>query len=113
MAISGLRGSYPLTSTEIDNNITKTSPGAYALGYTRGDKFHIEYVGRSDSDVNARLKDHVGSYKRFKFEYYGSAKAAFEKECRLYHDFEPDDNDVHPARPAGRNWKCPVCTIFD
>ena len=64
-------------------------------------------------DVAARLMDHVGDYKRFKFEYYGSAKAAFEKECRLYHDFDPPDNDVHPARSAGKDWKCPVCDIFD
>ena len=113
MAKSGLQGSFPLTSASIDEHVKKTSPGAYALGHTRGDKFYIKYVGRSDGDVNARLKDHVDSYYRFKFEYYGSAKEAFEKECRLYHDFEPDDNDVHPARPAGRDWKCPVCTIFD
>ena len=71
------------------------------------------YVGRSDKDVNGRLHDHVGSYKRFRFEYYGSAKASFEKECHLYHDFKPSDNKIHPDRPNGRDWECPVCKIFD
>jgi hypothetical protein len=55
----------------------------------------------------------VGKYKRFKYGYASSAKAAFEKECKLYHDFEPRDNEVHPARPAGTNWECPRCPIFD
>ena len=70
-------------------------------------------MGRSDKDLNDRLKDHIGEYGRFKFEYYGSAKAAFEKECHLYHDFTPQDNKIHPDRPDGSNWKCPVCDIFD
>ncbi len=113
MAASGLRGSYPLTTADISANVTKTSPGAYALGYTKDNTFYIDYVGRSDADVAKRLKDHVGKYSRFKYEYYQSAKAAFEKECRLYHDFSPSDNKVHPDRPNGSGWACPVCTIFD
>ena len=113
MAKSGLRGTYPLTNASIDENVTRKSPGAYALGHISDSSFHVKYVGRSDGNVNARLKDHVGSYKRFKFEYYGSAKAAFEKECRLYHDFDPPDNDVHPRRPNNSNWECPVCPVFD
>lgn len=113
MPSSGLRGSFPLTQTGIAENITKKSPGAYALGYTKGDSFYIDYIGRSDVDVANRLKDHIGKYSRFKFEYYSSAKAAFEKECRLFHDWDPKDNNVHPARPSGSEWKCPVCRIFD
>ena len=81
MATSGLRGTYPLTNASIDENVTRTSPGAYALGHTSDSSFLVKYVGRSDGNVNARLKDHVGSYKRFKFEYYGSAKAALRKSA--------------------------------
>ena len=113
MPSSGLRGTFPLTQTGIDENVTKTSPGAYALGYVKDSTFYIDYAGRSDVDVADRLKDHIGSYRRFKYEYYPSAKAAFEKECRVYHDFKPKDNKVHPARPTGSGWGCPVCTIFD
>jgi hypothetical protein len=92
MASSGLKGSFALTDEKIDEEVTKTSPGAYALGYTSDETFHIKYVGRSDSDVNDRLHDWAGKYKRFKYDYFGSAKAAFEKECNLYHDFDPVDN---------------------
>ena len=114
MASSGLRGPFPLTDTGIDNNVTKTSPGAYALGYTNDENaFRISRIGRSDTDVNNRLHDYIDDYKQFKYEYYASAKAAFEKECRLYHDFKPPDNKVHPARPNGTGWKCPVCNGFD
>ena len=113
MTSSGLRGSYPLTHEGIAENVPGSSPGAYALGHVRDSKYYIQYVGRSDNDVADRLGDHIGRYPRFKFECYGSAKAAFEKECNLYHDFSPRDNSIHPDRPNGTHWKCPRCTIFD
>lgn len=119
MASTGLKGPFPLTEDSIDNEVTRTSPGAYALGYLNDNRtFIVSYVGRSDDDLNGRLKKWVGkkNYKRFKYDYFGSPKAAFEKECRLYHDFggkQKLDNDVHPARPENTNWECPVCTIFD
>lgn len=113
MPSTGLQGPFNLTTTGIDKAVTRTSPGAYALGAVRDDTFYINYVGRSDTDVNDRLKDHVGSYAKFKFDYFGSAKAAFQKECRLYHDFDPQDNKVHPARPPGSGWTCPRCAVFN
>jgi hypothetical protein len=113
MPTSGLNGPYPLTDDDINKNVTRTSPGAYALGYSANGSFYIDYVGRSDGDVNKRLHDHVGKYRQFKFDYFGSAKAAFQKECHLYHDFTPKDNKAHPARPTNSGWSCPVCTIFD
>jgi hypothetical protein len=114
----GMKGPYALTKSKIDEVVTRTSAGNYALGYTN-DKgaFIPRYVGRSDSDVNAELKSKVSTkHKQFKFSYATSPKAAFEKECRNYHDFggkDKLDNDIHPARPAGTDWKCPVCKIFD
>lgn len=85
-------------------------PGAYALGRLNNDNvFEISYVGRSDSDIAARLQNWVGSYHHFKFDYFGTAAAAFAKECQLYHDFNPPDNKVHPATPVNSNVKCPVC----
>ena len=117
MAASGLGASYILTSKEVDSVVTKTSAGVYALGKRKKKAkktvFTIEYVGRSDSDVNGRLKKHVGNYERFKFGYCESPKAAFEKECHLYHDFTPPDNKKHPDRPDGSKWKCPRCKVFD
>ena len=119
MPKTGLRyGPYALTSEKIDENVTRKSPGAYVLDKknTEGN-FIVSYVGRADVDVNDRLHKWVGSkYKRFKFDYFDSPKAAFEKECEIYHDFGgPEgemDNDVHPKRPDGTNWQCPRCDTF-
>ena len=115
MASLDMLGPYNLTNNEIDRVITRTSPGNYALGYTKEKTFNVCYVGRSDNDVNARLKSWVGktSQPQFKFSYASSAKTAFEKECHNYHDFNPVDNTIHPDRPANTNWKCPRCNIFD
>jgi len=57
MASTGLRGPFPLTDHGIIDNVTKTSPGAYALGKTRYATYYIGRVGRSDDDVNRRLHD--------------------------------------------------------
>ena len=113
MASTGLNGPHPLTETTVDSIVTRTSPGAYALGRSANGSYYVSYVGRSDVDINARLKQHVGKYAEFKYGYYPSPKAAFDKECNLYHDFQPPDNQAHPARPQGSGWSCPRCGIFD
>lgn len=117
MANTGLNGPYSLTTDGIDDNVTRISPGTYVHGRTNGDGFIVKYVGRSDSDVNGRLKQWVGKgYPEFKFGYLDSPKAAFEKECHIYHDFGGPsgelDNEIHPQRPEGSSWQCPVCDIF-
>lgn len=107
---AGLQGPYTLADIVIDGNVPVRSPGVYALGRMGSGKiFYIHYVGRSDTDVNHRLKQHIGKYLQFKFKCYGSAKAAFEKECYLYHEFDPSrlDNEIHPASREG--WQCPRC----
>ena len=119
MASLDMKGPFELSTSIVDSVITQTSPGNYALGFDRDSTFIVKYVGRSDNDVNKRVKDWVGensSYKQFKFSYSDSPKAAFEKECKNYHDFGGKgklDNKEHPQRPAGSTWKCPVCTLFD
>ena len=115
MPETGLRGPYALDSDTIDRIVTRTSAGAYALGRVSDKTFYISYIGRSDNDVHGRLKKWAEKYSSFKFEYYGSPKAAFEKECNLYHDWgesEKLDNDIHPQRPEGSDWKCPRCNVF-
>ena len=116
MASLGMNGPYKLDKETIDEQVTRTSPGNYALGKKNDkDKFLVEYVGRAGKDVNNRLKSWVGKTKRplFKYKYATSAKAAFEKECENYHDFNPSGNDIHPDRPSGTSWKCPRCNVFD
>ena len=121
MPSTGFGKSYPLNNETIDSVVTEESAGTYVLGHIKTKKgkekktFVVEYVGRSDDDINGRLKKWVDKYPMFKFGYYGSPKAAFEKECNIYHDFgekELLDNDRHPDRPKNANWKCPRCDIF-
>lgn len=118
MASLEMSGPYNFTYEKIDEFVTQISAGNYALGYVNAKgTFIVQYVGRSDSDVNAELKARLSSkYKKFKYSYATSAKAAFEKECRNYHAFggkKELDNKNHPGRPDGTNWECPICTIFD
>jgi len=101
MAKLDMNGPYKLTNDEVDRQVTKKSAGNYALGRSNDEgTFIVNYVGRADNDVNARIKDHVGEkYTKFKFSYADSAKAAFQKECHNYHGFGESkrlDNKVHP-----------------
>jgi hypothetical protein len=103
---------YVLTPAGVDAYVTLTSPGVYALDRTTNPGFTTNYVGRADDDVARRLKAHAseGRYKYFQFEYCSSAKAAFERECQLYHIYPGLDNIVHPARPAGTTYSCPIAS---
>jgi hypothetical protein len=144
-----MSGSYPLSHDAIDEMVSRTSPGNYALGYMDGTTFTVFYVGRSDSDVKQRLHDWVdapsryeryapsakaaygyrhrgplplgvpapdrvgigvdSSYTSFAYSYARSAEAAFEKECRNYHDFGGSgglDNEARPVSTPGSSWEC-------
>src|ERR1700683_4645265 len=101
MAENGLLGPFALTDRVIDQQVVQSRPGAYVLeDSTDLVNFRVIYVGRSDTNVNNQLHVHVGSYKRFLYQYCASAQVAFEKECALYHDFEPQNNPIHPQRPS-------------
>ena len=115
MASTGLFGPFSLDHASIDlyvgNNI-----GAFALGHCneRGE-FVVRYIGRSDTDVNQRLKTWIGRYDQFEYRHFLSARAAFEKECRLFHGMggvKRLDNEAHPSRPAGNDWSCPHCSVY-
>ena len=60
----GMNGSYPLSDEAIDEVMTQTSAGNYALGYMDGDTFDVFYVGRSDTDLRQRLHEWVGMPSR-------------------------------------------------
>jgi hypothetical protein len=71
-----MKGSYPLTDEAVDERVTRTSPGNYALGYMDGTTFMVFYVGRSDSDVRQRLHEWVGAPSRYE-NYASAAKASW------------------------------------
>jgi hypothetical protein len=112
-----MNGPYDFTSNEIDSEVTLGKIGNYALGKMNEGTFIVQYVGRSDTDLNSELKQNLDpKYPKFKFSYTTTIKQAFEKECRNYHDFggkEQLGNKIHPDRPnAMTTLKCPVanCT---
>jgi hypothetical protein len=110
MSKIALTGPYRLTFETIDSAVTRSSAGVYALGYAdREGRFHVNQVGRADTDMRGKLRRFIGSATLFKFGYQPSSQAAFEKECELFHDLSPPGNRVHPGRPQGTNWKCPQC----
>ena len=105
MANTGLLGPYRLTFDAIDAAVTQTSPGVFALGHADpGGRFCVNHVGRSDADVKIKLRDFIGSDSLFKYGYFPSSEAAFQKECALFHDVRPPRNLVHPGRPKGTSW---------
>ena len=106
-----LTGPYALSRATILQMVSKTSPGAYVLSRS-GNTAH--YVGRSDVNLRDRLLDYVNStYQKFWFAYATSPRDAFEKECELFHDFNPLDNRIHPQRPVGCGWRCPRCSVYN
>lgn len=107
-----MSGPHDLDTDTISRLVTKTSAGAYILSK---DGQIAHYVGRSDDDVAERLEwwaNNTQKYSHFWFEYTDSPKAAFDLECRWWHEYNPEDNQKHPDRPDSSNWQCPVCNIF-
>lgn len=109
---------YDYSNNEMNANVAPNKIGNYALGYAKENgRFVPEYVGRYDSDLLERLKSHIDEYddyKSFKFCYKKTVKEKFELECKNYHDFLNNlDNDIHPRRPDGKDYPCPICGNFD
>src|SRR5271157_389139 len=107
-----MKGSFRLDNETIDEKVISNKPGNYRLGHRNASKdtFIVEYVGRSDDNLNRRLHEWVGEgYKRFKMRYAVNPKEAFENECREYHHYSDLDNEDHPQRPKGTNLNCPYC----
>ena len=114
MASLNMGKSLPFDRESITKYVEKEKIGNYALGKMDGQVFRVSYVGRSDTDLRKRLLNHIDEpYTHFKYSYATSKKAAFEKECKNFHDFNPPDNSIHPDRPEGTDWKCPLCSRFD
>lgn len=110
MAKTGLLGPHRLAFDEVSKVISRKSPGAFVLGHEDYEgRFLVSLVSRSDSDIRSRLCEYIGTATQFKYALYPTSREAFEKECQLFHDFEPPNNILHPSRPAGTTWECPRC----
>ena len=108
-------GPFVFNDKTIDSTITAKSPGVYLLGYTANGIFYVQRTGRSDVNLNARLKsaEYSGQYREFKTRYCPTDVQAFHDECALWHAYGGSNNPYHPARPAGKNLHCNHCNIFN
>ena len=111
MAKSGLLGPYSLQEEYIERFVTNSSDwssaSVFALGKISNKKFMIKMVCHVDGDLSMALKDYIGSYEAFRFRFYRSTRSAFNKQCELYHQFNPSDNLEHPTRPTNTRFTCP------
>lgn len=103
-----------LKEKEIKESVKEGSIGNYWLF---DETLGIRYVGRSDTDLQKRLLDHVNErpYKSFKFSYADSPEEAYFIECKQYHRYIGSGklrNEKHPDCPDGMgHLRCPECYL--
>ena len=111
-----IRGVHDLAAGIIDRMVPEEVIGNYVLGYREGSGgIRIKYVGRSDTDLNRRLHEHLDeSYDAFMFNTQDTPEEAYLEECRNWHKYGGDKgrlyNKNHPDRPEGCTEHCPVCS---
>lgn len=107
--------SVPFTLTKLDLQVTFAGEKAKRIGNYIVEKWFEKNifgrkVGRADRQpLKDRLADYLNTkYTRFRYKFAESEAAAFEQECRDYHQFEGRiDNEIHPDRPNGTKLLCP------
>lgn len=110
MIQSQLSESLPLSFDAIAQYVPTNSPGVAILGYTDvHGRFYISYVGYAFKDLRQLLFDRIGTALAFKFVIEPGAEAVFNTACRLFHDFRPIGNSLHPERSPGTDWLCARC----
>jgi hypothetical protein len=98
-------GPYPIS--EASERVETETIGVYVLS---DDGKRATYVGRSDYNLRQRIIDSAvgGSYVSFWFDYATSPMVAYKYECLLYHKFQPEANETHPAVPENTISRCLV-----
>jgi len=106
--VTGFSALHGITKENIKLYVP-SGPGCYVLDRSTTAGFEVHYTGRADYDLPKRLSDYVGTkYLYFKFLSLPSRQAAFEMECKVYHNLKPVDNLIHPDAPDGTNYTCPA-----
>lgn len=106
---------YPFYEETIDELIPPDTIGNYILGYRVGkSEIQIRYVGRSDTDLNRRLHEHLEDpYDAFMFNTQNTPEEAYIEECWNWHGCDGPqgrlENKIHPDKPEGCEATCPVC----
>jgi hypothetical protein len=106
--VAGFSNLHSITKENIEFEVPK-EPGCYVLYRSTGAVFEVYYTGRADYDLTDRLRDYIGTrYLYFRFLNLPNRKAAFEMECKVYHNLKPVDNVIHPDASDGTNYTCPM-----
>ena len=115
----------PLVQYSVDEYVP-WALGTYALRV----EDVVAYVGRSDTNLNGRLKDYLHGNERdtlsriyglydelpstFDFVTFPNVAAAYDMECDWFHKYqETIVNQIHPAKPDGMVLACRVCGFTD
>ena len=113
---------YPLTEEGIEAIPEEIVHGNYRIGVLGQlfGSFYVKYIGRADHGLKNRVRDHLTDFIKdlidknpgrvyFSFNEENNELDAYHQECRDYHDFDPDLNDYHPAKPSGTVTVCKIC----
>ena len=114
-------GPFALTLESVDEHVAPGRLGVYVLLQVEEGSADLVVVrvGRSDTDLNRRLKAYLSDpvyqlderyelVTHFSFGFLETPQAAFETECVLFHDWQPALNEHHPGCPRGSEGRCPV-----
>jgi hypothetical protein len=111
MTASLLLGPHRLDFDEIEVAVPRIVPGVYVLGHVDyRNVFYLNAIGRCDVDLRTGLQGLIGSGGYFKYQVTLTSRAAFEHECKLFHQFRPN-TAMHPVRSENKDWTCPYCRV--
>ena len=114
---TGLGIPMPLTeniiNTEVDNSVDWSSSSVFVLGGIRKGndgklRFKVRLVKHVDGDLGASLRKYIDMYSGFRFKFFRSTQNAYNRECQIYHAFNPRDNREHPEPPRNTKFFCPI-----
>ena len=112
---------YPKCAAIITSLTTESMPRShpYLLARTCSDTAKTTPSGSSVLGAptiisTGRLHDYEGQYQQFQFTYCTNVQIAFIAECELWYAYADKQKQIHPARPAGTRYACPVsgCTML-
>ncbi|HWO57864.1 MAG TPA: hypothetical protein VNN55_09880 [bacterium] len=106
------RGPYTLTLKAVEWLRDESWPGVFVLGESSRESgsFHVEYVGRSDTNLADRISEWIGTHPEFMFAFTETPWQAFLEECHIFHHLHPSGNQSHPVASLYRGWQCPDCS---
>ena len=107
----------PLNASEINAVSDEIVYGNYQFGVIKDEEFVPKYIGRSDSGLKKEIRQQWTNkvvngnkrYTHFRYKEAVSVKAAYEQECKDFHNYDGLDNIYHPDVPDGTDYKCPIC----